>query len=614
LSVKARTGRIMDDMFDASKPIESSRLQKQLSDRYRSFFLDHEIVVSADFSLPLTPGLAWQAGAPEVFLKLPRRAYVGVRFEGKAGSVKIGTCQVYDVLTDTFHIGELELPAEAVQLGLEQHLSKMFPHTPVGCVFDFLFEGDSRSGIHAPTASLLISLMHLAFGERSQEIADVSGALWKEIHVDALKLRSACSLGVAHGTKEYAGMVRSSGPVVYVAQERQGSIERPVDGMFPLDVSQDRDRLDDLHWWGWRLEDFGANGAFPLDVAMLYQEGITRDHVAVATHMRQSVIPGFDHLRTQALALFRSILDVPVDQRPFFLKETSDGAYIQQFLRGHALKHIELLRRLLQLYQQPLDTGVAFHMLEMIDSVLNTHAPFVELPSEETQHVMRQLKQRADELGIPIAIRALHWGKQDGNLCVYTRTNTFREALLQLVAEYSELKQHRVCVDFLSWRDGFGVNGFMVDQDVARGKISPILEDRVKRLTTWDRRHGYRTKLLETQIPSQIDVVFDASTRRVEVAGVPLTSQDIPSQKATVELCTSLFKQIGTPVQGRTLPCRTYSGYRNELQGKIFGPLEAVVQSRCHTSLGISIHGSLTDFEVLWDPKSIRIGVIEDLS
>jgi hypothetical protein len=606
-------------MTSTEHPINTRELQERFRDVYRSFFLAHEIVVSADLCFPLTPGLAWQAGAPEIFHKLPLRAYVGVRREGSPLSCRIARTQVYDSVHDAFdEAHEPPLPWPLVEAFLCTHLREQVPQLATGITIDLLIETVEQRGLSAPIASLMIAAIRLMCGEDLGVLDAMahhpSSSAFLKHHAQANTLRAACYFGTSHGTKEYAGVVATQTPSVYFAEERQGSIQSPVEGLFPLDVSSDLDRLSQLHWWGYALSDFQCQGDFPLDVVSLHQEGFLRDYRTVASHVKQSLMPAFDALRDEACTWFEEAREGAKDGRlPAFLKETSDGAYFQQFIRGHSIKHLELLRSLIELYQEPLDTSAALHMLETIDSILNSHAPFVELPSDYTMLRIREIKRLADEMGIPVAIRALHWGKQDGNLMVYSRVKTFREPLLQLVETWSTQKTHRVFTDFLSWRDGFGSEGLKVDQHVERGRIAAAAGEGIQRLTVWNRKSGYRSSLVGMKDDVPVDVLFDASTHRVLVAGKTVTSKELPSQKATVDIFAQLFRALGSPMPGRDLPARTYSNYRNELQGKILGPLDALVEERCGKPMGAHIQGSLTEFQVTCDPRGLTIGLRENL-
>ncbi|MFA4846570.1 MAG: hypothetical protein WC654_08535, partial [Patescibacteria group bacterium] len=580
-----------------------------------------EIVVSGDICFPFTPGLDWQAGAPEIFHKLPLRAYVGIRREGPQGTCVIGQTQVYDSVHDAFREDkEPLLPLGELKDFLDSYIRGHLKNTRTGIRIDFLVETVEQRGLSAPVASLLIAGIRLLCGAETLAQVDMfardtKSQAFAAFHADTLKLRSQCYFGTGHGTKEFAGIVAADTPSVYFTEERRGSIEAPHDTLFPSDVSLDPERLSTLNWWGFPLSQFHCEGSFPLDIVSLYQEGSERNYRVVATHVKHSLMPSFDALRDDACRWFADVRGTSQNDRlPAFLKTIADGDYFQQFIRGHSFKHLEVLRMLITLYQQPLDSSVATRMLETIDSILHTHAPFVELASDYTQLRVREIKQRADELGIHVAIRAFHWGKQDGNLFVYSRIQTFREPLLELVRAWSQQTSHRVQADFLSWRDGFGKEGLRVDQHVTAGRVASLSGEGIRRLTTWQARTGYVSRLIGGKDQVHADVLFDAVHHRVFVAGKPVTSKDLPSQKATIAIFQTLFRSIGATVPCRELPARTYSAYRNELQGKIFGPLGAVVEERCGKPLGVHIHGSLTDFTVTCEPKGLSFGLIEECS
>lgn len=595
-------------------------LRQRFPETYRRFFLDHEVVVSADLCFPLTPGLAWQAGAPEVYLKLPARAYVGLVRHGKEGSIFLDRMWAYDPAQDAIVPSVTDLlPRPVVHSFLQKWIQEVAGHDDIpGVKVDVFLEAVEQRGFSSPLASLLITALRLFY--RVDDISavdslskDVGSTVFTDTHIQAIQLRSDCFFGTAHGTKEFAGITASLTPCMYVAEERGGSIQKPMEDLFPLDVTGATEHLLELRWWGRSLETFGCQGTFPLDL-VIFGHGGERDSQTVAAHMRQSIIPQFDELRDLAQTWFGDIFGSGGGHLPAFLKSIGDGEYFQQFIRGHTFKHLALIRALIDLYDRPLDSPRLLRLLETIDSMLNSHAPFVESPSDYTQYYIRLVKQLADELGVPVAVRALHWGKQDGALCVYSAPNTFREPLFELLAQHANDANHPAHVEFVSWRDGFGSEGLRVDQAVEYGRIAQMLGEGILKLATWRKSEGFSSRLVDRKKEVPVDVLFDLSSHRVMVAGKPVTSRELPSQKATVDIFRTLFHRLDHDVPSHELSSKTYTAFRNDLQGKIVGPLHALIQDRCGKPLGVRIHGSLTDFSVIWQPTGLSVGLLEHLS
>jgi hypothetical protein len=67
--------------------------------------------------------------------------------------------------------------------------------------------------------------------------------------------------------------------------------------------------------------------------------------------------------------------------------------------------------------------------------------------------------------------------------------------------------------------------------------------------------------------------------------GQKLTSQDLHSQSATIEILKLLIKNSGKDVGNSSFPSSSYSKNKNEMFGKIVIPLIDLMYDRCKQKL-----------------------------
>jgi hypothetical protein len=99
--------------------------------------------------------------------------------------------------------------------------------------------------------------------------------------------------------------------------------------------------------------------------------------------------------------------------------------------------------------------------------------------------------------------------------------------------------------------------------------------------------------------------------KRIYIRGQSISSKEVPTQKGIVELFQFLLTRSGERIKNNDLPTSPYRSYRNDLQGKVVGPLDRILEKSIGKTSGIRIHGGLTDFEVELEPTSMSIGFID---
>ena len=620
-------------MMSQEQKENTQALQERFPDVYQDFFSSHQIVVSADFSYSMVAGLSWRVGAPNIRHKLPFRTYIGIKPNGKPGVVEFEKSLVFSIALGKFVESEYlssvygELAPQAIT-GMLKERDGIENFT--GFSFTILAEREENLGFDS-SLSLLFTAGSLLFLDlidtktldefrtaNCDELFAQETELSKKFlsfHTDLLKCGARNSHGVISGVTSFSSLVDSPTPVVYLTEPRNGSVEKKYRHLKPLDVSGDYSILDDFMRQGYRLHEMAdVSGAFPLDVVSIYP-GSSRGYISATKYVRDSLTPSFDKLRDITNKLFYRVINKTENKQrlPGFLQDTDeDGVYLQKYLDGQVYVRLHFLDALINLYKNALSSVAINAFLESINSFVGINAPFEESPSRNMQFIMRKIRKRAEERGIQIGIRALYWGKYDGNIFIFSPPSRFRQDIQEIVVELQRDYNPNIHLDYASWRDGWGGKGLRVEQDVTHEVLSPLVPAGSSKFLTWDGTELHE-KLEDAHgiNHEDFDVLFDQINNEVYVKGQKFSSKELPTKKATIEFFNFLAGHIGEIMLNDKLPQSSYASYRNELQGKVIGPISKLVREHTGKNLGITLSGDLRRFAVQFNPQDIKIGFVE---
>lgn len=89
-----------------------------------------------------------------------------------------------------------------------------------------------------------------------------------------------------------------------------------------------------------------------------------------------------------------------------------------------------------------------------------------------------------------------------------------------------------------------------------------------------------------------------------------MTSQDLHSQSATIEIMRHLIQNLGKEIANKHLPVSGYSKNKNEMVSKIVIPLLDLVEKKTGKKLPLICKGSLYEFYMKLNPTDIEIATI----
>lgn len=165
---------------------------------------------------------------------------------------------------------------------------------------------------------------------------------------------------------------------------------------------------------------------------------------------------------------------------------------------------------------------------------------------------------------------------------------------------------------YANWIDGIEHEGIKYEQDTANDMYADCIKwarYKVKYTDGWMFFGSYEECI------KKIDkgIVLDTVHNKMYINWRKLTSSDLHSQAATVDILISLIENIGKEIDNKSLPLSWYAKNKNEMIGKIIVPLVDLIQKECKERLPLFCRGSIYDFSMRLQHSNIWIALVQKI-
>jgi hypothetical protein len=193
-----------------------------------------------------------------------------------------------------------------------------------------------------------------------------------------------------------------------------------------------------------------------------------------------------------------------------------------------------------------------------------------------------------------------------GEMLFAVSYGAYRDKIVSMIADLRANHGTDVVLEYSSWQDGIGAGGLTVEQSLSRGIKYTGLENDSRLLCIYAPAIT-GTKLISDDDKSikELDLVLDNVNRKIFVRGEAVSSKQLSSQKATIEILKQLLENNERKLTNADLP-KSYGDNRYDLHSKIVKPLTNLVE------LKFEISGeTYGDFTIKLMPFNIKIGIID---
>jgi len=165
---------------------------------------------------------------------------------------------------------------------------------------------------------------------------------------------------------------------------------------------------------------------------------------------------------------------------------------------------------------------------------------------------------------------------------------------------------------YLNRVDGVEYEGLKFEQDLGQGIYSEFLDSSSCILKTTDGK--VQIGSCDVTIKNYKKwILLDMISNKMYINWRKLTSEDIHSQTATVDILKILIENTGKDISNKEFASSSYSKSKNDMIGKIIIPLIELVERETGKKLPLICKWSTYDFYLKLNPSDIEIAVVDKL-
>lgn len=579
--------------------MNTQTLRENFKEVYRDFFSRCELVVSAPLNISITGDYLDSCGGLMLQQKFPLRIYVGFEVNPGVDHLSFGSCLYFTQLVNQgkFVDGRINPTVEA---NLLQYIEKIFYQSRSKLTSRYTFHvlaeaplmaGWGNSSGLAATLAVGLSLLHgsVTIQEVNQWqtndlIELTSDPLYNRIFQLAWQFRIIIRGG--QGSGHGLVMVDSYYPIIFWTKPLPRTMSDPI-------------KISNNPYFAYRFEnlvDEGVQGGWPFDFGLINSGPVSDSNIIFrGTKILETVLAETPKRTYQLFAHLP--LTSPGNWSTIFKEPSPDSYQIPRILSMRALLTLKTL----------FDQGISNERIEGFFQAINLYQDSLRLlgaSDRVVDGIITSLNEQARGWHLPVVAAKIVGGR--GGVLFMTPSGSIRDEINGLVDKLRERFDPRIHLAYASWVDGYGYEGIRVEQMVVEKIYSPLISHGALLVGYLTSRGDLQTHLFSKEHFQQMvghqDIIFDSIDNTVITRGQRLTSQEIHSASATIQIFDVLIKRCGQAVKNSDLPESTYAQDRNELQSKIITPLNQALMKRLGRRLPVKITGGVTEFTITLQP------------
>lgn len=615
--------------------INSKTLRRKFPKHYQDLFSNCQIVVSSSNCFFWIGEYARFFGGLVIQQKLPTKCLVGLEILDENKVEFAEELWGYNPTSKVFEAVEFE---NAKKVRVIEFLNAFWPtlRNPIkGFRIHVVNESRFSSGLGTSGVLLtcLATAMALLMGKVTpQEIdewpsakirallSDKRYGSFREVYRLAWRITAISSDGNSSGSTNFTTLIKSAYPVVFLSKNINDFLQGPP-AINPKDILQKCHFIESVPYWGSSLEEMfniKSPQAWPIDIARVFTGTLinTENAFRALTKIRNSTADlqmAIDNelnplISTKGLDL-NMLFGYDVEHR----QKTSDLDYLGVF---HLIT-VKLLLVLRDLLKGGWDEDNMRNFMTTIRQVHDFNH-FLHQSTEALDEICQRLTRvvaRENEFNLSAAkVEGIGKG---GNLLVFGPAGSIGDKARKQMKYLAEDMDKDISLDWATWIDGFGEDGVEVEQFLPAKKYSPFISADGFCLTEIVGGAKFHKIIDQAEIEKfrkQFDLFLFEPEHRIYIRGRALSSKDISSAKATIEILKKICQSRSYKISNKTFNHSSYGQSRYDLQSKIFIPLGKNLKKFANKKLNYQISGGMYEnYSVGLNPNNLKIALVENL-
>ena len=598
-------------------PMNSRNLKKTYSKSYENFFLENSLVLSTPFVMNRSGDLLNNYSGVSIKQKVPLRIYIGWA-KNSSGKITLGTMVNFDF--DEYSYIETPLREYAPYFNdIDSYIQKNYGHI---IEKHWWFEINMLSELprwvglwFGSILALLLSLLLNCLEDeslsqslpkltRSNINESLHDQYWQfaKIAKDAREFDTHIYNMMSSGTK-FASFFNAYYPIISFAQD------------FDKRVTS-KDEHHSKYFW-FRFQDLFNEVRevpySPIDYGIVYSgKPVLLEQIAGDNYKNNTMLAS--EIKSMCKNLFWEYLDhVHPQQRPRFYKQLIQSDIDEFELTYGKLMWIISLKMLYFMSKMYINGYDEANMLNFLDTIkklrqwdsVTRHSSEVFLSF--IKKILEKFSGSARYLSLAPNDSTIMWWSLIYAMPLEWFRTSIQNAVQSMNQEFPSAK-----ILYANRLDGIESEWAICEQDLRAGLFSEFI---AVNSCSIRRTNG---KVLVWEYEKLIDtyktgLLLDTINNKIYFNGQKLTSQDLHSQSATIEILRLLINNTGKDLSNDIFPSSSYSKNKNEMFGKIVIPLIDLIYDRCKKRLPLICKGSIYEFYLKLNSSDIEIAIVEEL-
>ncbi len=613
-----RAGRPKYILLSNPEIMHSKKIQEEHRDVYEKFFAENQWVISAPFVMNWSGDVLNNYIGVSIKQKIPLRIYMGYT-RNTSGKIRLKTIQYLDINEDRF-IEANTLEYAPYFTDLQKEIQKTYNHLLENYWgIDVYILSELPRWVGLWFGSLITLLLATLFEWLSGSITSrdiqelpqqtINNSLadpyngFSKIFLQSCELDKHMYGMISSGTK-FAAFFDTHYPVASFCED--------------FDKNSPHVQVQEKRFFGFALNDLYKSlkkiPYSPIDYWLIYSgKPVLLEQIA-GKQYKSNTLSAME-IKKEFRDLFGDYLQhLSPHQRPRFYKhliapETDEFDLIYGKMMW--IISLKILYFMVKMYGDGYDE---FNMLQLLDSVKKRReADCVTRDSSSAfLNILKAFLANFQWSNKYFAIcpndsSIMWWTIMFASPLEWFR-RTVQESISKSAQQFDGIK-----LLYENRSDGIESTGIKIEQDISWG----IYNDVLSRSNCVLRRANGKVLIgdCEESIESHTTgLLLDTLHNKIYLNGEKLTSQDIHSQTATIEIMKLLIRHLWQEIINKQLPASTYSKNKNEMVSKIVFPLIDLVEKKTGKKIHLICKGSLYDFYLKLNPSDVDIAIVTRIS
>jgi len=577
--------------------------EKTHQDVYKTFFLEHQIVLSWHNCINRWSGIAESFNNFKIKQKVSTKTYCGIKLN-KSGKITFKYIYEYDGLENRFITKKFDqyVPErERVMSHIENYLHFNF-QKQIGAEISFICENPRGHGFGTiDVMSLLIisSIQYIAWTldmallQNHAQFKDSD--LFQALYHDAWTLADIINQWRSTWDAVYTCMSQESLPIVYISKNVWEDPEYETD---TDKVKTYKANIADFLW-------LPQQNILPIDFGVLHF-GVEYDEEYIY-QLWENYKNSINTLQTY---IMNKLKHNSIGDKKFYFGRFNYEEFYDNFIEVGTILHLKLIRSFENIIKNKYNEQMVEEFINNINEfwAFSTIVEFNNTFAADIRKKFHEFKMLDIE---KIGLCPLTVGKMGGTFLFVTPYKKSRRTINKIIEHYN-FNGKKLHLEYCSRSDGYTSNGLVVEQDLTKKVFSRHIEtgsviykDNLWKTYIW----AYNT-LLEQE---KEGILLDKIANKMYINGKAITSKELVSQTSTIDILEALLDAPWVPVHSKQLSSSSYTKQKNQMVGKILLPLKELSKSVFGKDLAIECSWWLYDFYLTLKEKKIKIGIIKEI-